>query len=331
MKILVTGGAGYIGSHTVYQLIEANHEVVVVDNLYSGHKWAVHPQAKFVQADAGNTELITTILQQHKIEAVIHFAAHMVVPESVSDPLKYYLNNVSTSANLIKACVTANVNRFVFSSTAAVYGNPDVVPVTEDMSTVPINPYGTTKLVTEWILRDVAKSTADNFKYVVLRYFNVAGARLDGSLGQATPEATHLIKVACETASGKRDAISVYGTDYPTPDGTCIRDYIHVDDLARAHLDALSYLTANGDSSTFNCGYGSGYSVRQVLETVSDISGVNFVIKEEGPRAGDPVSLIADASRIRDVLGWQPKYNHLELICESAYKWELTMKLKNYS
>lgn len=318
----MTGGAGYIGSHTVYQLVDAGHDVVVVDNLYSGHRWAAHPQAEFIQADVGDKVLMSEVMQRHNIETVIHFAAHMVVPESVSDPLKYYLNNVGASANLIKASLESGIEQFIFSSTAAVYGNPDDVPVSEDMPTSPINPYGTTKLVTEWMLRDVAKSTADKFKYVALRYFNVAGTRLDGKLGQATPNATHLIKVACEVACGKRDSVSIYGTDYPTPDGTCIRDYIHVEDLARAHLDALAYLDRGSASATFNCGYGKGFSVREVLECVKQASGVDFLVHEQGRRAGDPVSLVANADRIRHTLGWQPNYDDLQLICNTAYQWE---------
>lgn len=322
MKVLVTGGAGYIGSHTTYQRIEAGHEVIVVDNLYSGHRWAVHPKANFIEADAGNQLLMSGIMQRHGIEAVIHFAAHMVVPESVTDPLKYYLNNVGISASLIKASLESGVDQFIFSSTAAVYGNPGDIPVNEDKPTSPINPYGTTKLITEWMLRDVAKSTANKFRYVALCYFNVAGARLDGKLGQATPNATHLIKVACEAACGKRDSVSIYGTDYPTPDGTCIRDYIHVEDLARAHFDALAYLERGGASTTFNCGYGKGFSVREVLECVKAVSGVDFIVHEESRRDGDPVSLMANADRIRYALSWQPKYDDLQLICSSAYQWE---------
>ncbi len=322
MRVLVTGGAGYIGSHTVYQLIEAGHDVAIVDNFYSGNRWAVHPKAKLIEADAGDQPLMQEILTQNNIESVIHFAAHMVVPESVLNPLKYYLNNVSTSANLLAACVAAGVNKFIFSSTAAVYGNPSAVPVNEEVLPNPINPYGTTKLVTEWMLRDIVNSQKENFRYVALRYFNVAGARLDGKLGQATPNATHLIKVACEAACGTRDSVSIYGTDYPTPDGTCIRDYIHVEDLASAHLHALGYLKNEGESATFNCGYGTGYSVREVLNTVRKASGVNFVIHENERRAGDPVSLMADASHISRTLGWQPQYNDLELICRTAYQWE---------
>lgn len=325
MKVLVTGGAGYIGSHTVYQLVEAGHDVVVVDNLYSGHRWAVHPSANFVLADISDGAVIACILSTHRFDAVIHFAAHMVVPESVADPLKYYQNNVAASTSLLRACVAAGVERFIFSSTAAVYGNPEYVPVDENAATLPINPYGTTKLVMEWMLRDVASSTNDQFRYVALRYFNVAGARGDGTIGQATPNATHLIKVACEAATGKRSQISIFGTDYPTPDGTCIRDYIHVEDLARAHLDALAYLQEGGRSETFNCGYGRGFSVKEVLECVKSISGVDFLVIEEARRAGDPGNLTANADKIRQVLGWKPRFDDLSLICRSAYEWELKL------
>lgn len=323
MRVLVTGGAGYIGSHTVYKLIESGHDVVVVDNFYSGYRWAVHPKAKLIEGNAGNQLQMQEILTQNNIGGVIHFAAHMVVPESVSNPLKYYQNNVSTSASLLAACTTVGVDKFIFSSTAAVYGNSIMEPVNEDVIPSPINPYGTTKLVTEWMLRDIVASQKHSFSYVALRYFNVAGASLDGSLGQSTPDATHLIKVACEAACELRNSVSIYGTDYPTPDGTCIRDYIHVEDLAAAHVDALSYLNVNNDvSATFNCGYGVGYSVKEVLQTVRKVSGVNFEIYENARRTGDPVSLIADSSLIRKVLGWQPKYNDLELICSTAYQWE---------
>lgn len=322
MRVLVTGGAGYIGSHTVYQLIEAGHEVLVVDNLYSGHRWAVHPQADFIYADIADYEAMSHVFSSHNFDAVLHFAAHIEVPESVSNPLKYYQNNVAASANLLRVTVEAGVENFIFSSTAAVYGNPEYVPVDEVAPTLPINPYGTTKLVTEWMLRDVAKSSQGKFRFVALRYFNVAGARADGKIGQATPNATHLIKVACEAATGKRDHVSIFGTDYATPDGTCIRDYIHVEDLARAHLDALIYLKGGGASDIFNCGYGAGFSVKEVLECVKDISGIDFTVVRQGRREGDPENLIANAERIRRILGWQPRFADLSLICRSAYEWE---------
>ena len=328
--ILVTGGAGYIGSHTCRQLIDAGHVIVVIDNFYSGHRWAVPEQATLIEGDVGNRDLTYKALQKHEIDAVIHFAGHIVVPESVQDPIKYYRNNTVASCNLIQACVDAGVAKFIFSSTAAVYGIPATLPVREDSPTAPINPYGTSKLATEWILRDLAASFDDqepkgSLRYVALRYFNVAGARLDGTLGQATPEATHLIKVASQAACGLRDRVTIFGTDYPTEDGTCIRDYIHVDDLAVAHLAALDYLDAGGTSTVLNCGYGTGFSVRQVLKTVKAVSNVDFAVEEGPRRPGDPPSLVAGAQRIRDILDWQPQYQDIKVICTSAYNWE-----KNY-
>lgn len=323
-SILVTGGAGYIGSHTTHQLLEAGYRVVVLDNLYSGHRWAVPDVVEFVEGDAGNIDLVRTLIREHAVVAVIHFAGHIVVPESVADPLKYYKNNTSVSRNLIEACVSEGVERFVFSSSAAVYGMPNTIPVSEDAETNPINPYGASKLMTEWMLRDVANASTEEspFRYVALRYFNVAGARLDGTLGQATPEATHLIKVACQAACGKRDKVFVFGADYDTPDGTCIRDFIHVEDLARAHLDALGYLARGGTSEVLNCGYGHGYSVREVLETVKRVSGADFDVQMAGRRRGDPAVIVAGAERINHVLGWAPKLDDIEVICDSALQWE---------
>jgi len=325
LNVLVTGGAGYIGSHTVRQLLDAGHQVSVVDNLYSGHRWAVGKDAFFQQQDAGDQATMTALLKKRAINAVIHFAGHIVVPESVTDPSKYYRNNVTASLNLLNACLTAEVGMFIFSSSAAVYGSPKQLPVAENHPQVPINPYGRTKLITEWTLRDIAESTkgkAHPMRYIALRYFNVAGASIDGTLGQATPEATHLIKVACETASGKRPSISIFGTDYDTPDGTCIRDYIHVEDLAKAHLCALEHLAVGRRSQILNCGYGQGFSVREVLETVSRISGHNIQIIESDRRAGDPAELVADHRLIGQTLGWIPQYDDLELICRTAYQWE---------
>jgi len=292
----------------------------VLDNLYSGHRWAVHPDAAFEEGNAGDVELTRRLLRQRKIDAVIHFAGHIVVPESVVDPLKYYQNNTVVSRNLIAACVQEGVKNFIFSSTAAVYGAPETAPVTEQTPTAPINPYGTSKLMTEWMLRDVAASQP--FRYVALRYFNAAGARVDGMLGQATPEATHLIKVACQTACGLRDHISVFGTDYATPDGTCVRDYIHVDDLAAAHICALRYLEGDGQSQVLNCGYGRGFSVREVIAMVKQVSGKDFRVSESPRRAGDSPTLVSDSSRLRRELQWQPKHQDLRIICESAYRWE---------
>ncbi|MEJ2176731.1 MAG: UDP-glucose 4-epimerase GalE [Gammaproteobacteria bacterium] len=322
--ILVTGGAGYIGSHTSLQLIESGHNVVVLDNLYSGHRWAVSADAEFYEGDIADPEIVRDVLARHHIEAVVHFAGHIVVPESVADPLKYYRNNVAGSLNLIQCCMATGVNQFVFSSSAAVYGIPKSVPVAEDADKDPINPYGMTKLMTEWTLSDLAAAEAD-FRYVALRYFNVAGAHIGGGLGQATPEATHLIKVACQTATGQRPEMSVFGDDYDTVDGTCVRDYIHVDDLAKAHLDALNYLSKGGDSLALNCGYGRGYSVREVIDMVKKVSGVDFKVRQEGRRAGDPAELVANNQQIRHRFKWEPRYADLETICRSAYEWELKL------
>ena len=331
--VLVTGGAGYIGSHTVRRLIADGHKVVVLDDFSTGQRWAVPPEAVLVAGDAGHQALVGALIEQHAVGAVVHFAGSIVVPESVSDPLEYYRNNVTASRNLIEVCVREGVEKFVFSSSAAVYGIPDRQPVAESAPLRPINPYGTTKLITEWMLRDVVASFDQRdavkdagFRYAALRYFNVAGASLDGTLGQATPAATHLIKVACEAACGVRDKVTVFGTDYPTPDGTCIRDYIHVEDLARAHLDALAYLDGGGASDTFNCGYGRGFSVRQVLNAVQKASGARLPIEDGPRRPGDPPELVAESSRIRNVLGWKPKHDDLEVICSSAYKWETKLQ-----
>ena len=322
--VLVTGGAGYIGSHTSLQLTKKDYDVVVLDNLYSGHQWAVSQGADFYRGDIADPEIIRKIFKQHDIEAVVHFAGHIVVPESVADPLKYYRNNVSGSLNLIQCCVDAGVNQFIFSSSAAVYGIPISIPVSEEAETSPINPYGLTKLMTEWTLSDLAAANPE-FRYVALRYFNVAGAHIEGGLGQATPEATHLIKVACQTATGQRSAMSVFGDDYDTTDGTCIRDYIHVDDLAAAHLDALNYLSAGGGSLALNCGYGRGYSVSEVVNMVKKVSGTDFKVLQEGRRAGDPAALVADNSQIIRTFKWAPQFADLETICRSAYEWELKL------
>ena len=324
LTVLVTGGAGYIGSHTTHQLLAAGHQVSVVDTLYSGHRWAVPDTADFHQLDAGDSDAMTALMRERRFDAVIHFAGHIVVPESVANPAKYYHNNVVASLNLIECCQQANIGLFVFSSSAAVYGNPQTVPISEDATPNPINPYGRTKLMTEWTLQDLARRTqsGDPLRYVALRYFNVAGARLDGKLGQATPAATHLIKVACEAACGQRESVSIFGTDYDTTDGTCIRDYIHVEDLASAHLQALDYLAAGGEPSILNCGYGHGYSVREVLDTVRYVSQTDLVICETARRAGDPACLVSDNRAIRKVLGWQPRYNDLKLICSTALSWE---------
>ena len=325
-SILVTGGAGYIGSHTVRQLVAAGYRVVVLDDLSTGHRWAVAPEATLVVGIAGDKALAGALIAEHGVRAVVHFAGSIVVPESVADPLKYYGNNSAASRNLIEACVAKGVERFIFSSTAAVYGIPEALPVAETAPTRPINPYGRSKLVTEWMLEDVAASPAGRrFKHVILRYFNVAGASEDGTLGQATQNATHLIKVACEAACGAREKVTVFGTDYPTPDGTCIRDYIHVEDLARAHLDALRYLEGGGASDTFNCGYGRGFSVLEVIEAVKRVSGIDFPVNHAPRRAGDPAALVAGAGRIRETLGWTPELDDLDTIVAHALAWERSL------
>ena len=335
--ILVTGGAGYIGSHTCHQLIENDYNVVVIDNLYSGNRWAIPNGASLIVGNCGDIGLVRDALKSHAVSAVIHFAGHIVVPESVENPLKYYHNNTCVSRNLIEACILEGVNRFIFSSTAAVYGIPTTNPIDETAPTVPINPYGTSKLMVESILRDVAarpigaqNGEATAFSYVALRYFNVAGASLDSRIGQAMPDATHLIKVACETALGLRDEMHVFGTDYNTPDGTGVRDYIHVVDLAKAHLAALSYLQSGGASAVLNCGYGRGFSVREVIEMVKKVSGKNFNVIEAPRRAGDPPQLVSDPTKLHRTFDWIPEYKDLEVICKTAYDWETQYQRGNF-
>ena len=317
--ILVTGGAGYIGSHVARQLGERGESLLTLDNLSTGFRSSVL-HGEFVQGDTGDAALVSELLAKHGIDTVMHFAAHISVPESVAEPLKYYRNNTANTRTLLEACVAAGVRHFVFSSTAAVYGIPAGGVASEDSATVPINPYGWSKLMSERMLADVAAATP--LRYVALRYFNVAGADPGGRIGQCTPQATHLIKVACEQATGKREQVAIYGTDYDTPDGTGVRDYIHVEDLASAHLMALDYLRAGGSPATLNCGYGRGFSVREVLDQVADVAGKPLRIVESGRRAGDPPRLIAEADRIREQLGWRPRHQDLAGIVRSAYAWE---------
>ncbi len=320
MTILVTGGAGYIGSHMVLALLDAGERVVVLDNLSTGFRKAVPEAAELVVGNVGDGPLVSRIIAEHGVRAIIHFAGSIVVPESVADPLGYYLNNTVNSRTLIEAAVKGGVKRFIFSSTAAVYGNPSRIPVTEDEPLKPVSPYGTSKLMTEWMLADTA--VAHDFHYVALRYFNVAGADPEGRTGQSTPRATHLIKVACETALGKRASMDVFGTDYPTHDGTCIRDYIHVTDLVGAHMAALAYLDAGGRSDVFNCGYSSGYSVLEVIEAVKRASGGPFAVNMGPRRPGDAEAIVAESAKIRSRLGWQPKLADLDLIVAHALTWE---------
>lgn len=320
MTVLVTGGAGYIGSHMVLELLEAGERVAVLDNLSTGFRWAVPEGVSFIAGDFGDETLVDELLRRHEVDAIIHFAAKIVVPESVADPLGYYLNNTAKARTLLERAVNAGVKHFIFSSTAAVYGDPLHNPVTEDESLKPVSPYGRSKLMVEWMLEDTAK--AHDLAYVVLRYFNVAGADPKGRAGQSTKDATHLIKVAVQTALGHRPSMKVFGTDYPTPDGTCIRDYIQVTDLARAHMDALRHLRRSGDSLICNCGYAKGFSVLQVIDAVKKVSGVDFKVETTARRPGDPAAIVADNARITSTLNWTPKYDDLEGIVRQALDWE---------
>ena len=317
--ILVTGGAGYIGSHVVLQLRARGERVIVLDDLSRGFRQAVL-DTPLIIGKVGDREKVLEVLKSHDVDTVMHFAAYTIVPESVTEPLKYYGNNTCSTRNLLECCLETGVRNFVFSSTAAVYGIPAGGVAAEDTSTAPINPYGTSKLMSEWMLRDVAAASA--LKYVALRYFNVAGSDTGGRIGQATPKATLLVKVAAEAAVGKRSHVSIFGTDYPTADGTGIRDYIHVEDLATAHLDSLQYLRDGGASTVLNVGYGHGYSVREVLESVQRIAGKRLDVREEPRRAGDPPALVARADRIRTELGWRPRLDNLDTIVGTALKWE---------
>jgi UDP-glucose 4-epimerase len=320
MTVLVTGGAGYIGSHMVHALLDAGERVVVLDDLSTGFDWAVAQGAQFVIGDAGDQALVAHLMAEHRIEAIVHFAASIVVPDSVRNPLGYYHNNTVNSRTLIEAAVKGGVRHFIFSSTAAVYGNPERVPICEGDATVSTSPYGSSKLMTEIMLRDA--TLAHGLRHVILRYFNVAGADPLGRAGQSTKGATHLIKVAIEAALGLRPKVEVFGTNYPTPDGTCIRDYIHVCDLVRAHSDALAYLRAGGDPVTLNCGYGRGFSVLAVIDAVKRMSGADFKVELAGRRLGDPAWVVAASDRARAVLKWQPHFDDLESIVCHALAWE---------
>jgi UDP-glucose 4-epimerase len=328
MTVLVTGGAGYIGSHMVHELVDAGEPVVVLDNLSTGFRFLIPAAVPVVVGSTGDRDLVSKTIQRYGVKAIIHFAASIVVPDSVRDPLAYYENNTMNTCALLHTAVGTGVNQFIFSSTAAVYGNPTKIPVREDAATAPISPYGSSKLMSEILLHDAGK--AYGLQFVVLRYFNVAGADPKGRTGQATQQATHLIKVACETAIGKRAKIEVFGTDYPTPDGTCIRDYIHVSDLARAHSAALAHLRRGGGSATFNCGYGRGASVLEVIDSVRRVSGRDFPVEIRGRRAGDPAALIADVERIRSALDWRPQFQNLDTIVSHALAWEKRL-LRNRS
>lgn len=327
MSVLVTGGAGYIGSHMVLALADAGEDVVVLDNLSTGFWWAVAPQAKLVEGDVGDDSFLNRLMAEHRFDAVVHFAGSIVVPDSVSDPLGYYLNNTVKSRALMAAAVRAQIPRFIFSSTAAVYGNPAALPVYETAAPAPISPYGSSKLMTEWMLRD--SHIAHGLQYVALRYFNVAGADPKGRTGQSTPRATHLIKVACQTALGQRSHMDVFGSDYATPDGTCLRDYIHVSDLISAHMDALGHLRRGGESGIFNCGYGKGYSVLEVIKAVEKAHGAPIKVIKAARRAGDSAGVVAGAARVREVLGWKPRYDDLDLIVASALAWERHLAQRN--
>ncbi|SNY90104.1 UDP-glucose 4-epimerase [Cohaesibacter sp. ES.047] len=331
MSILVTGGCGYIGSHMTWNLHDAGKDVVIIDNLSTGFSWLVPDGVPVIEGDIGDADLVAKVMRDHKVEAVIHFAGSIVVPDSVKDPLGYYFNNTVKSRSLIENAVKAGVKAFIFSSTAAVYGNPAETdkPLTEELSLEPISPYGTSKLMTELMLRDSA--VAYGLKYAALRYFNVAGADPAGRTGQSTPTATHLIKVANQVALGQRDALAIFGNDYPTPDGTCIRDYIHVSDLVAAHALALDALLNGHEPFVANCGYGKGYSVLEVVEAVRRVSDVNFEAAIVPRRDGDPATLVADSSRLRSITGWLPQHDDLDLIVRTALDWERTLIEKGHN
>ncbi|MFB1645378.1 UDP-glucose 4-epimerase GalE [Campylobacter molothri] len=325
MKILISGGAGYIGSHTLRQFLKTEHELCVLDNLSKGSKIAINDlqnirDFKFFELDLSDFKEIKSLFEKEKFDAIVHFAASIEVFESTQNPLKYYMNNTINTTNLIKTCIETGVNKFIFSSTAATYGEPQTPVVSENSPLAPINPYGRSKLMSEEVLRDVNKAHPE-FKYCILRYFNVAGACMDFNIGQRYPKATLLIKVAAECAAKKREKMFIFGDDYDTKDGTCIRDYIHVDDISSAHLAALEYLQ-NNESNIFNVGYGHGFSVKEVIESMKRVTGVDFKVELAPRREGDPSVLISDAQKIRTLTSWQPKFDDLDLICKSAYDWE---------
>ncbi len=326
MAVLVTGGAGYIGSHMVWELIDAGEDVVVLDRLSTGHDWAVAPQAKLVVGDIGDRELVAAVILEHDVDAIIHFAGSILVPESVTDPLGYYENNTGNTGSLLDAAIGSGVKHFIFSSTAAVYGSAGDEAATEDASLNPQSPYGRSKLMSEWMLADAA--AAHDLKYTILRYFNVAGADPQGRAGQSTKNATHLIKVACETALGKRPHIDVYGTDYDTADGTCVRDYIHVSDLVHAHRLALDRLRQGGGNLIANCGYGHGYSVLEVLQSVKRLQHKDFETRLAKRRPGDPASIVSNPELAKRELNWTPQFDDLDIIISTAIKWEQGLMMR---
>lgn len=319
MTTLITGGAGFIGGHTVLAFLDRGEIPIVLDDLSTGSREAVPSNVPLVVGDVGDIELVSRLIRTHRIDAILHFAAKIIVPESVADPLKYYLSNTVKTHALLQAAVKGNLKYFVFSSSAAVYGNPSVTPVSEAARPAPLSPYGMSKLMSEYMLVDA--SAACSLRHMTLRYFNVAGADPAGRHGQSTPGATHLIKVALETALRRRPYMSIYGSDYPTPDGTCVRDYVHVSDLARAHLSALDHLRNGGESQTLNCGYGRGYSVREVVDSVRRVAGVDFETRQAPRRAGDPASIVADSDQLKK-LGWKPEFDDLPKMIEHAHNWE---------
>ena len=327
MAVLVTGGAGYIGSHMVLRLCDAGEPVVVLDNLTTGFDWLLDHRATLVAGHAGDMELVARVVAEHQVDAIIHFAGSISVPESVAEPLKYYANNTATSRNLLEAAVNSGVKHFIFSSTSAIYGNTGLEPVAETAAPKPESPYARSKVMTEMMLADVA--AAHPITYGVLRYFNVAGADPGGRSGQSSPQATHLIKMSVQAALGQRAQVGIFGTDFPTPDGTGVRDYIHVTDLIEAHALLLGYLRGGGASTTMNCGYGRGFSVREVIETVKTVSGVDFKVVEEPRRAGDPAAYVARADKVRQVLGWKPGHEDLTEIVDAALNWERYLATRN--